>query len=384
MTERPENRVASGQWDDDRRISRLMLLFAIVYVVEGVGQARYGVMAQPLTYFLKTSGWTPVQVTGYLAIFTLPWVIKPVYGIVSDFVPLFGYRRKSYLLIANAVAAIAYGCVVLLSDPGPMALALTLTAYGMAIASTMCGGLLVEAGQRLGASDVFVNQQWLWFSVAGLASAVVGGQLVQHLPALTALRAAAAIGAFAPLVVLAVTPRLVEEERHRVNVIELKRTLGSLAAAFRSRTLWLLGGFLFLDSFSPSFGTPLYFYMTDELKFSQSYIGILTAIASAGWIVGALFYHRLLGGLHLRTLLNLSIALGTLSAASYLLLSDEISAAIVNFLTGISGMVTNVATLTLAAHRLPETIRRVRLRRADVGHQSGRSGVGDHRGVSVS
>ena len=71
-----------------------MLFFALVYVVEGIGQTG-GLIAQPLNYFLKqTYGWTPVQVTAYLTVLNLPWIIKPVYGIVSDFLPLFGYRRK--------------------------------------------------------------------------------------------------------------------------------------------------------------------------------------------------------------------------------------------------------------------------------------------------
>jgi hypothetical protein len=42
------------------RVSRLMLFFAIVYAVEGIGQARVGIILQPLTYFLKAEGWTPL------------------------------------------------------------------------------------------------------------------------------------------------------------------------------------------------------------------------------------------------------------------------------------------------------------------------------------
>ena len=85
-----------------------MLFFALVYVVEGIGQTG-GLIAQPLNYFLKEQyGWTPVQVTAYLTVLNLPWIIKPVYGIVSDFLPLFGDRRKSYLVLANLMAAGAY------------------------------------------------------------------------------------------------------------------------------------------------------------------------------------------------------------------------------------------------------------------------------------
>ncbi len=71
-----------------------MPFFAVVFVVEGIGQARVGILAQPLTHYLKQPGWTPLQATAYLALLNFPWIIKPVFGLVSDFVPLLGYRRK--------------------------------------------------------------------------------------------------------------------------------------------------------------------------------------------------------------------------------------------------------------------------------------------------
>ncbi len=84
---------AAGQ---DRAATACLLVFiALVYVVEGVGQVG-GLIAQPLSYYLKqVHGFTPLQVTTFLAIFNFPWIVKPVYGAFSDFVPLFGYRRKS-------------------------------------------------------------------------------------------------------------------------------------------------------------------------------------------------------------------------------------------------------------------------------------------------
>jgi BT1 family len=111
----------------------------------------------------------------------LPWIIKPVYGIVSDFVPLFGYRRKAYLIFANAAATGAYFSVARITAPGSLVLILLLTAYAMAISSTLCGAVPVENGQRLRGSDAFVSQQWLWFNIAAMASAFIGGELVERL-----------------------------------------------------------------------------------------------------------------------------------------------------------------------------------------------------------
>jgi len=110
---------------------------------------------------------------------------------------------------------------------------------------------------------------------------------------------------------------------------------------------------LFLYYFSPGMSTPLYFTMTDELKFSQAYIGVLGSISSAGWVVGALLYSRAFGHLSLKRLLNVSIALGTAATAAFVLLSSEASAAVVYFASGFAAMLATVATVTLAADSCP-------------------------------
>ena len=51
--------------------------------------------------------------------------------------------------------------------------------------------------------------------------------------------------------------------------------------------------------------------------------------------------------------MNLSIALGTITTAAFLLLSNEAAAAIINFCAGFSAMLATVATLTLAADYCP-------------------------------
>jgi predicted MFS family arabinose efflux permease len=334
-------------------INRLLIFFALVYVVEGLGQI-VGLISQPLNYYLKeVQGFTPLQITGFVTVFNLPWIIKPVYGLISDFVPLFGYRRKSYLIIVNVAAVVGYYWVTRLVAPNDLLIALLLTAYAMAISSTLCGAVLVENGQRLHESGAFVNQQWLWFNIASMAAAVGGGQLVEHLAPASALHVAAGIVAVAPLAVIVGTLVLIREKRMPANVAGMKDTLRGLVIAFKRPQLWIVAGFIFLYYFSPGLSTPLYFHMTDELKFSQGHIGILGSIAAAGWIVAALLYRWLFQSLTLKQMLNLSIALGTVTTAAYLLLSNEVSAAIINFCAGFSAMLATVATLTLAADYCP-------------------------------
>jgi MFS family permease len=331
-----------------------MLFFAIVYVVEGIGQARVGIIYQPLTHYLKVTGWTPLEVTAYFAALNFPWIIKPLFGLISDFVPLFGYRRKSYLIVSSICAVGAYAWIARLTEPSEFALLLVLTSYAMATASTLCGALLAENGQSLRLSSTFVSQQWLWFYIAIMASSYLGGALVEHLSALSALQAAAAIAAVAPIAMVLASLFLLDERKVTASGREMRRTFQSIVAASKSAKLYIVALFLFLYSFAPGFGTPLYYFMTDELKFSQSYIGILGSIASAGWIAGAVAHRWFLRKMSSKALLYLSIVLGTLSAASFLMLADEVTAAIVNFANGAAMMIATIASLTLAADYCPK------------------------------
>ena len=82
-------------------------IFAImsIYFVEGaLGLAR---LAQ--TFYLKdTLHLGPAELSALTGLFTLPWTIKPLYGFISDGVPLFGYRRRSYLILCGILGAFTY------------------------------------------------------------------------------------------------------------------------------------------------------------------------------------------------------------------------------------------------------------------------------------
>ncbi len=336
------------------QIRRLMIFFALVYVAEGLGQVG-GLISQPLNYyFVKGLGWQADRITEYLAILTFPWVIKPLYGLVSDFVPLLGYRRRTYLFAANGLAVAAYLWLTGITAPGQIVFALLLTAFGMAISSTLCGAVMVENGKKTGMNSSFVNQQWLWFYIATVITSFAGGWLCQHASPAGAFHSAALIVALAPIGVMLGCWFLVQEEKARINMEGLKASGLGFWKALKSKTLWVVGFFLFFYNFSPSFGTPLYVYMTNQLEFSQDFIGILGAIGATGAIVGSLVYMWLQRRMTLKALLNLSILLGTVGQGSYLLLGSPTSAVILGFVNGVFGMIALVASLTLAADYCPD------------------------------
>src|SRR5947209_15284293 len=80
---------------------RLGLLFGAIYFLQGIGEPTDGLIAQPLRSLLKGWGRSAGEITAFSALLALPWTFKPIYGLLSDFVPLFGTRRKGYLILSG-------------------------------------------------------------------------------------------------------------------------------------------------------------------------------------------------------------------------------------------------------------------------------------------
>src|SRR6267142_6095988 len=90
---------------------RLALLFAIVYFAQGMVY----LPDQVVSIVFKERGLTAGQLATFTWVITIPWFIKPVYGLLSDFVPIAGTRRRSYFLIMAALATVSAIAVSLMS-----------------------------------------------------------------------------------------------------------------------------------------------------------------------------------------------------------------------------------------------------------------------------
>jgi predicted MFS family arabinose efflux permease len=114
-----------------------------------------------------------------------------------------------------------------------------------------------------------------------------------------------------------------------------------------------VAAFIFFWAFSPSFGPAFFYYETDTLRFSQTFIGVLTSLGAAAGILGAWAYARLARGFPLKRLIVWSIGAATASTVAYLLYRDTVSAVVITLLFGAVGMATQLAFLDLAAKACP-------------------------------
>jgi MFS family permease len=328
-----------------------MLFFGLVYFAQGVAG---GLSKQPLTYYFKSLGLTADAVAALLAVAATPWMIKPLYGLMTDFVPLFGYRRKSYLLLMAGLAAIGYLALSRLLSAELIVWALVVSTLGIAAIDVVVDALMVEQGLKLGLIKQFQGQQWTWLNLAAVATALVGGWLSQAFTPEAAIRTAALIMLGAPAAILVATWIFVDERPLPIEAAGRRRAARALVPALRSPALWRVAGFLAFWSLIPNFGTPIYYHMVDHLQFDQYLIGQLVAIGSVGATIGAWVFRRYFAErFSTAQLLTLSITLSVMMALGYLFMKDAASAVLLYFSAGIVSMIALLTLFSLAAAVCP-------------------------------
>ncbi|GJX08744.1 probable folate-biopterin transporter 2 [Tanacetum coccineum] len=77
-----------------------------VVVVYGLNQGLGGALARVGTeYYMKdVQKVQPSEAQAYSGITNIPWIIKPIWGLLTDVVPILGYRRRPYFILAELYA----------------------------------------------------------------------------------------------------------------------------------------------------------------------------------------------------------------------------------------------------------------------------------------
>lgn len=329
---------------------RLAVLFAIVYFAQGM----WYLPNQTLIITLKERGLSAGQVATFFTLSVIPWLIKPAYGLLSDFVPLFGQRRKSYLLLTSLLAAGAGLAIGLAAPPSYWWLAGLFTVMGLGLAFTdvLVDALMVENGNPRALTGAFQAVQWGAIYTASVLVGELGGFLAER----RSLSAAFVLAALFPLISFGMTLFVVHDPPARADREALRQILATVRETLGERDLWVVAGFIFFWTFSPSFGPALLYYQTDRLKFSQQFIGHLTALGSIAAVGGAFIYAPVSRRVSLKRLINISIGIGVAGTLAYLLYRGTWSAVLIDTIFGGVGMITQLALLDLAAKSCPRRV----------------------------
>src|SRR4051794_22759350 len=168
----------------DREVWKLGLIFGTMYFVQGLTEPGDGLLNQPIMHQLESWRCSDAYITRFMALLYLPWVLKPVFGLVTDFVPLAGFRRKSYLFLSSAVALAGFATTYLLDfksgDETWLFICLLLPTMAVAFGDVVNDALMIERSQPLGLTGRMQSIQWSCLYGASIVTGALGGWLSGH------------------------------------------------------------------------------------------------------------------------------------------------------------------------------------------------------------
>jgi MFS family permease len=334
---------------------RLGLLFGAIYFLQGIGEPTEGLIAQPVRSMLKRWGHTAPEITAFSALLTVPWSIKPIYGLLSDFVPILGSRRRNYLILTGGVTAVCLlGLFAWPVSPGARwALLGWLIGPTVAAAFTdvVADALMVERGQSLGLTGRLQSIQWGSLYAASILTGLVGGHLAESRSETWSFLICG-VGGIITLVLA--WGWVAEPERPEPAPKNPGReALGRLGRVGRTPGVLGIGAFLFLWSFNPFSNDILNLHMTRQLRFDERFYGHTVVWLSVGAIGGSLAYGAFCRRFSIRVRTHASIVLGIASTLAYLTVTGHRSAVIVSLVVGFAWIIGVLIQFDLAAQVCP-------------------------------
>lgn len=341
-------------------ISRLGMLFGLLYFVQGIVEPTEGLLAQPIKSLLRHWDYSVASTAWFVSMLTIPWTIKPLYGLLTDFVPLAGSRRRNYLLLTVGLAFLGMTAVYFLplnSDRALLLLLLLLPcAVAIAFSDVVVDALMVETGQPHGMTGRLQSIQWASIYSATIFTGVIGGYLSQWNLQQTGFLIAGLCCGVSLLAVWLLVRDPPDPAADPEGAAGAHRAVADMWQTFRQPAILVIGAFLFLWNFNPFSATVLYFYSTETLHFDEQFVGTLASWQAVGAVAGSIAYGLMCRLLPPRLLVHGAIVCGIVATLAYWAYRDATSGVLVSLTVGTVYMMGSLVLLDLAARVcLPHT-----------------------------
>ncbi|NQU73326.1 MAG: MFS transporter [Candidatus Omnitrophica bacterium] len=310
---------------DKKKLFWIFSLSSVVYFTQGIEQ----LPAQGLFYHLKENLlFSPEKIMFISSITTLAWLVKPAIGYVID--NFFNKKVWIFISLALDIATVLFLGIVSL----PIAILVGMLVFNSANSAfrdVSVDGIMCVEGKKYEATGKIQSIQWISISVALMLTGIGGGYIAEK------WSYKAAFLALIPVYIMVGVIAKFYKEKNSNRVKRSSTLVMDLKKIFADKKIIIVGLFIFLYKYSPSFGTPLFFIQRDMFKWGKIWIGALTTIGTIFGIAGALFYYRMSRKINIKKWLFFSVFLGAVTTLSYLYYTP-VTAVVYDILYNLMGM----------------------------------------------
>ncbi|XP_031479917.2 probable folate-biopterin transporter 6 [Nymphaea colorata] len=282
-----------------------------IIVVYGFSQGFSGSFFKVVTdyYWKDVQQVQPSAVQLYQGLYVMPWIMKPIWGLLTDVFSIAGYKRRPYFMLAGTLGSL---CALLLLQKKPPVLFalifLTGISTAMSIADVTIDACIARSSIQKPAlaSDMqslcgFVSSTGaiLGYSTSGMLVHTLGAQGTLGLLTL-------------PLIMIITLGFTMNEAKGMIRTdkkmfAKVNGAVLDMIKTMKYPGVWKPSLYMYLSiTLSISTHEGQFYWYTDPKAgpaFSKEFVGVIYAIGAVGSIVGVILYHKFFKEFPFRTVI---------------------------------------------------------------------------------
>ncbi len=282
-----------------RKLTPELVAILLVYFVQGI----LGLSRLAVSFLLKDDlGLSPAEVSALTGIVMVPWMVKPLFGFLSDGFPILGYRRRPYLIFAGILGSLTWLAMATIVHSawlaGTMA---TLSSLSVVISDVIIDSLVVSRARHESQGEAGSLQSLCWgvSAAGGILTAYLSGFLLEYF----SVRVVFAITATFPLLV-AGTAWLIDEQpvTELLSVQTVKLQIAQVYRALTRKVIFWPTAFLLLWMATPRAESAFFYFITNDLGFHPEFLGRVRLATSVAALIGVFIFQTFLRNISFRKL----------------------------------------------------------------------------------
>lgn len=319
-----------------------------------------------LSYLYKDDlNLSPAQVALLVSLTNIPWIIKPLWGFISDCYPIFGKRRSPYLFIFGLIGSSAWIAMGTFVNSLPTVLiTMIIIEISVCFCNVIGEALVVEESQKCNHDQKNASKYVTLFfgvrSVGTVITAYSGGLLLDWIHKRTLFL----IAACCPL--LQITAAFILQEPYIKESPKVLIQFQEIYLFVSRKDIFIPIGFILLFTATPSCGDAMFFYFTNYLDFQPEFMGRMKMAYGLANIIGMLVYNTYLQHYEFKKILiSTTIICAVISLSQLLLVTrvnksigipDEFFAILCTFIVQLIGEINILPILVLCCKICPKNI----------------------------
>ena len=298
-----------------------------------------------ISYYFKDSlKFSPSQSSFYRSLISFPFIFQPLFGLISDLFPIYGYKRKTYLIICGGLNFVLWCFLAFINNSQFLAIIfLIIISVNNTFINACSGGILVKVSKKLTSNNQKLeryNDSSIYKNVGNIISSVFRGIVIEIFGVKTIFIMSGGISLFNVISgIIYFELKSKDEKNEQIikinnNEEEIKNEKINFLAILNNKNILIPLILVLFFSSSPSYFESAFYYLTDVKKFNPRNFGQLTIFMMILMLSISILYKKYLKNLNKKKVILWSCIFSFLSSCFFnIYLTFNLSSKIIVYLS---------------------------------------------------